>query len=69
MSATGTFHLHLGAFIVAFSLGLLYVYLATPHRKIIIRHPTQDNLGKVIYEDGNGNCFVLKKMGVDCDHK
>jgi hypothetical protein len=63
---TDKFSLHVPAFIIALGMGLLYVYLATPHRKVIIRHPTPENVGKVTYEDAHGNCFILKKESVSC---
>ena len=66
MSKDQRFSLHIPAFIIAMTLGLLYVYLATPHRKIVIRQPTSDNVGKVNYEDAHGNCFVLEKKATDC---
>ena len=61
-----SFSLNIPVFIIALATGLLYVYLATPHRKVIVRHPTPENVGKVTYEDADGNCFVLKKTTVDC---
>jgi hypothetical protein len=60
------FALHVPTFIIAITFGLLYVYLATPHRKVIIRHPTPENVGMVNYEDTHGNCFVLEKQAVKC---
>jgi hypothetical protein len=61
-----SFCLHIPTFIITFALGLLYVYIATPHRKVIVRYPTPDNAGKVRYADMDGNCFVLDKENVAC---
>lgn len=61
------FALHIPAFIIALSVGLLYVYLATPHRKVVVRQPTVENAGKVIYEDKDGNCFILKPQTASCN--
>lgn len=61
------FALHIPAFVIALALGLLYVYLATPHRKVVVRQPTLSNAGKVLYEDEHSNCFVLDAKKVTCN--
>ena len=62
-----SFSLHIPAFILALTFGLLYVYLATPHRRVVIRQPTLENAGKIVYEDEHQNCFVLDAKAVACD--
>lgn len=61
------FALHMPAFIVALAIGLLYVYMATPHRRVVIRQPTPENAGKITYEDEHSNCFVLDAKKVPCN--
>jgi hypothetical protein len=60
------FMLNLPVFIMAMAAGVLYVYLWTPHKKVIIRQPTPQNVGKVMYEDEHENCFVLEVEKVSC---
>ena len=61
------FKLHIPAFIISFAAGILYTYLATPHRKVVISTPTPANAGKVVYEDEHENCFVLDAVKVTCN--
>jgi len=56
--------LHLGYFLLAFTIGLIYVYSTAAPKEIIIKHPSPTNAGKVLYrkDDGNGGetCFRYK---------
>ena len=38
-------------FLIALSIGLFYTYLTTPMPEIIIKYPTPENAGKIIYKD------------------
>lgn len=60
------FKLHLGAFIIALAIGMLYVYLKTPMPKIVIKYPNPDNINKVVYKDGSDNCYVYNADKVTC---
>lgn len=53
------FKLHWTAFILAFSAGILYVYLFTPLPVVVLKFPTPYNAGKVVYTDRAtpGTCF------------
>jgi hypothetical protein len=57
-------------FFAAFLLGILYVYLGEPAIRYLIRHPTPENAGKIIYKDsGNplaSKCFIYKLEEVSC---
>ena len=54
------------AFLLAFSIGILYVYATQPSPKIIIKHPTPQNAGKIIYEDKANNCYKYLAEEVQC---
>jgi hypothetical protein len=54
------------AFVLAFGVGLLFVYITNPKIKVVIKFPTPLNAGKVIYRD-NGECYKYKVEEVDCD--
>jgi hypothetical protein len=61
-----SFKLHIPAFLLALAIGLLYVYLSTPHRRVVVRQPTLQNAGKITYEDSEKNCFTLNPEKVSC---
>ena len=52
-------------FFGAFLLGILYIYLLQPGLRYIIRHPTPENAGKIIYNN-SGKCFTYKLIPMDC---
>jgi hypothetical protein len=54
------FYVFIGLF-----FGVLVIYALTPPPKVIIKHPTLDNAGKVIYVDNSGVCYKYKKVLAD----
>lgn len=54
------------SFIIAFGVGLLYVYLAHPPQKVVVKYPTPFNAGKVTYKDKSENCFQFVATKVKC---
>jgi len=56
------------AFILAFAAGILYVYLFTPHKEVIIKYPNPYNSNKVVYEDEKDkeNCYKYDAKKVKC---
>lgn len=53
-------------FFGAFLLGILYVYLEEPGLRYITRHPTPENVGKIIYTEAGGKCFKYSLQSVMC---
>jgi hypothetical protein len=53
-------------FFVAFSVGILYVYLVHPKPPVVIKFPTPLNAGKVIYKDTSGTCYVYNAKPTKC---
>ena len=51
-------------FILALFVGILTMYIFAPEPHIIIKYPTLENAGKVIYKDGNDVCYRYKKMEI-----
>ena len=49
-------------FIIGLIFGYLAMYLFAPEKKIIIKYPTLQNIGKVTYVDGNGVHYKYKKV-------
>ena len=54
------------AFILAFCSGLLYVYLFTPHKQIVVKYPNPFNAEKLVYSDSTDGCYKYKANKVDC---
>jgi hypothetical protein len=53
-------------FFLAFCIGILFVYLEHPKPQVIIKYPTPDNAGKVLYKDDAGVCYRYNKKQVKC---
>lgn len=52
-------------FVLAFALGIFYVYLTAPAPKIVFKYPTPFNTDTV-YTDLSGECYKFKANKVDC---
>jgi hypothetical protein len=53
-------------FFIALFFGLFIVYISAPKPDIIIKYPTPDNAGKVVYKDSAENCYKYKAEQVKC---
>lgn len=53
-------------FFIAFSLGMLIVYLSTPTPEVILKFPSPYNAGKVIYRDKANSCYKYHADDVAC---
>ena len=53
-------------FVISFCIGILLVYLLTPVPKIVIRYPTPENSGKIIYKDDNNVCYKYNAIKIQC---
>lgn len=58
--------IHTLPFLIAFGIGMFFVYIFQPETKIIIKHPTPDNAGKIIYHDKAENCYKYLATEIDC---
>jgi hypothetical protein len=54
------------AFFVALAIGLLFTYVYSPPKKIIIKWPTPENSGKIIYKDNADLCYKYKANEIPC---
>ncbi len=64
------FQIHWVSFLVSFSLMILYTYMVTPKPRVVIKHPTPFNAGKIVYRDAADTCYVFDaKEVVPCDKK
>ena len=57
---------HLPTFLIAFSLGLLFVYLSRPHPRVIMVYPTPINHDVILYKDDADMCFKHNPREVKC---
>jgi len=51
-------------FLIGFAIGILYVYVSNPEKNIIVKHPTPQNAGKIVYKDKVNNCYKYRKYAV-----
>jgi hypothetical protein len=58
--------IHTLAFLSAFAFGMFFVYAFQPEKKIIVKHPTPQNAGKIIYHDKSENCYKFLATEIDC---
>jgi|APSaa5957512535_1039671.scaffolds.fasta_scaffold136091_2 hypothetical protein len=53
-------------FLLAFAIGMFYVYVTHPEPIIIIKHPNPENVSNLVYKDDNDACYKYKASEVDC---
>jgi hypothetical protein len=56
-------------FLIAFCVGILFVYLASPAPQAIIKFPTPYNAGKITYRDKSNTCYQYKAEKTGCPSK
>ena len=54
------------AFFIAFAIGIFLTYIYSPPKKIIIKWPTPENAGKVVYKDHADVCYKYKANELPC---
>ena len=57
------------AFFISLFIGFLVAYSIMPQPKIIVKYPTPENAGKVIYMDNKGVCYKYTSKEVKCKSK
>ncbi len=53
-------------FIISLAIGLFYVYLTVPSKKVIFVYPTPDNTDDIQYKDKADNCHKYTFTEVSC---
>lgn len=56
------------SFFTAFAIGLLYVYIAAPKKKLLIKYPTPFNINSTVYQTDDKICYKYKVNEVKCDN-
>jgi len=55
-------YIDIPTFIIAFAIGLFFVYVSAPKKQTIFVYPTPDNYKDVLYKDRSGMCFSFKPI-------
>jgi hypothetical protein len=53
-------------FLLGFAFGIFLCYITQPEKKIIIKHPTPENAGKIVYQDEDDSCYKYHAKEVQC---
>jgi hypothetical protein len=53
-------------FIIAFAVGMFFVYTMDTQKKVIVIQPSLDNQDKFQFKDGAQNCFQYHAREVKC---
>ncbi len=61
-----TDYINVTAFFIALGVGLFLTYIFSKPKKIIIKWPTPENAGKLIYKDNAENCYKYKANEIPC---
>lgn len=61
-----TDYINAPAFFIALAIGLFFTYIYAPPKKIIIKWPTPENAGKVVYKDHADLCYKYKANEIPC---
>jgi hypothetical protein len=65
-----TFNFNIFAFIIAFAIGIFYIYVSTPKPKVVIKYPTPYNANRIVYKHNDTNtCYKYMAEEVKCSDK
>ena len=53
-------------FLIALCIGMFMAYITTPTPDIIIKYPTPENAGKIVYRDSADVCYKYNATEVAC---
>lgn len=69
MSKDKVFHFNIFSFIIAFAIGIMYVFVNSPKPKYIIKYPTPYNIERNVYKGLDDQCYKFKIKEVNCSAK
>lgn len=53
-------------FVVSFAVGLMLCYVMTPPPQVILKFPSPQNAGHVLYHDKDDTCYKYRADRVSC---
>jgi len=53
-------------FLISLCIVIFFVYIITPPPKVIVKYPTPENSGRIVYKDEAHNCFKIISKEVNC---
>lgn len=59
-------YINITAFFIALAIGLFFTYIFAPKKKMIIKWPTPENAGKLIYKDFSDLCYKYNANEIPC---
>lgn len=57
---------HTLALVASFTVGLIFMMLQLPARKVVIKFPTPDTADEHLYTGANGQCYRIGAEEQDC---
>jgi len=61
-----TNYINIPVFLISLALGLIFIAVFNPSRRIIYVYPTPENIDTVQYKDAAGNCFEFEQSKTKC---
>ena len=59
-------YINIYAFLISLAIGLFFVYILTPPKKVLYVYPTKFNQEYLQFRDKAHNCFNFKMNNVQC---
>ena len=53
-------------FLVSLCVGIFISYIFRKEPRVVVKHPTPENAGKITYVDDAGICYRYRAQEVDC---
>ena len=57
---------YIGAFIISFIVGMIFICISPVEYKTVVVYPTPSNLEKIQYKDKANNCYKFDATEVKC---
>ena len=59
-------YVNIPVFIASFAIGMLFVYLYQPDKRVVYVYTTPESVDLLQYKDSTGTCFHFKQTEVKC---